>query len=170
MEVQGQNPSDFYRSIEISNSDALLNKAEHLMPFAISQESGSGEKTEEKHPPNTNQKKRPPIVFRQNPKTLEFVQQSQEDDSGISDSPRTTPEPAQPEALLLGDFDKEFRFENNLANTEVLPSSQTVIDEDGDKNSESEQKVPKVESEEKCEGGGKFEGLAEPDVEASLIR
>ena len=145
MEV-GQNPGDFYRSLDIGSTDAILNKSESFMPFAVTKDSTSVDYPEPtsdllKESTFTTSKQKP-LVFCQDPKTLEFVP-IQREDSGISDSPRTTPDPVEQEILSLTNFSKDFTFESCISSPELLDdvsNKDIVIVENIEQNSDFQNK------------------------------
>ena len=178
MEV-GQNPGDFYRNLDIGSPDALLNKSESFMPFAVINDKDSVEYNTEpihKDPHATAEKgKRRPLAFRQDTQTLEFLP-IQEDDSGISDSPRTTPEPVEPESLSLADFTTDFTFESRSSSPEILSKDNKVINEKSEQSSElnrnelNELKVTEADPTTNSKIGQNFEGPTEHYDGSSLSR
>ena len=153
----GQNNADFYQNIETGNLSSLTNKSENFMLTPAPKESKCSEQTNPYQPQNTPQEKRRPIVFRQDPRTLEFVP------SGISESPRSTPEPVEPEILSLA----HFAFDDD--SPELLLCSEKVINSNSEESERVEEEF-KVKGGEKSTKGGKFEGLAEEDVYSLLSR
>ena len=106
------------------------------------------------------------------------------DDSGLSDSPRTTPEPVEPEILSLTNFAKYFTFESRISSPEsldVVSNSDKVTNENSEhdsefhilkfgEKSEEQLKVAEADTNQNSKLGQNFEGPVEYYVVPSLSR
>ena len=118
MEV-GQNPGDLYRNLDIGSPDVILNKPDTFIPFVIPEDLTSIEYSElsdnlqgDSHLTKHQTKPRP-IVFQHIGNSLN-CETIQREDSGISGSPRTTPEPSPLEILSPNTLSNDVNFDSSI--------------------------------------------------------
>ena len=117
MEV-GHKPGEFHQNIDIGQGVTFLEQSNSLMTF-----SPSVDRIDKQIASSLNdvkEKKKNQIFIISDDKEALELSSNQENDSGISDSPRTPPEPLQQDTFNLADFSSNLNQGNDKETAQLV--------------------------------------------------